>query len=155
MTKKSGPLSHLTPKHYEDGLIQGNRVVLGQAITLAESKLAKDRTMAEDLIEKLLPRTGHSIRVGITGVPGVGKSTFIETFGKYLTSLQQKVAVLSIDPSSQKTKGSILGDKTRMEELSRDHLAFIRPTATGDATGAAPGADAGHISLLARHRPAP
>ncbi len=114
---------------------QGNRVVLAQAITLIESKLDEDRALAEQLIEKLLPATGHSVRLAITGVPGVGKSTFIETFGKYLTSLSKKIAILTIDPSSTKTKGSILGDKTRMEELGRDPLAFIRPTAAGDTLG--------------------
>ncbi len=114
---------------------QGNAVVLAQAITLAESKLDDDRVLAEQLIEKLLPATGNSIRIGITGVPGVGKSTFIETFGKHLTALKKKVAILTIDPSSSKTKGSILGDKTRMEELSKDPLAFIRPTAAGLALG--------------------
>jgi LAO/AO transport system kinase len=109
--------------------------VLAQAITLAESKLDDDRILAEQLVEKLLPSTGNSVRIGITGVPGVGKSTFIETFGKYLTSLSKKIAILTIDPSSAKTKGSILGDKTRMEELARDPLAFIRPTAAGITLG--------------------
>ena len=113
----------------------GNRIVLAQAITLVESKLDEDRALAEQLIETLLPSTGNSVRIGITGVPGVGKSTFIETFGKYLTSLSKKIAILTIDPSSAKTKGSILGDKTRMEELARDPLAFIRPTAAGLTLG--------------------
>jgi len=113
----------------------GNRIVLAQAITLVESKLDKDRTLAEQLIETLLPSTGNSMRIGITGVPGVGKSTFIEAFGKYLTSLSKKIAILTIDPSSTKTRGSILGDKTRMEELARDPLAFIRPTAAGLTLG--------------------
>jgi LAO/AO transport system kinase len=114
---------------------QGNVVVLAQAITLAESKQEEDRAMAEQVIEKLLPTTGNSVRIGITGVPGVGKSTFIEVFGKYLTSLSKKTAILTIDPSSAKTRGSILGDKTRMEELARDPLAFIRPTAAGLTLG--------------------
>jgi LAO/AO transport system kinase len=114
---------------------KGNTVVLAQAITLAESKLDDDRVLAEQVIEKLLPATGNSVRIGITGVPGVGKSTFIEAFGKQLTALKKKVAILTIDPSSSKTKGSILGDKTRMEELSRDPLAFIRPTAAGLTLG--------------------
>ena len=113
----------------------GNRIVLAQAITLVESKLDEDRALAEQLIETLLPSTGNSVRIGITGVPGVGKSTFIETFGKYLTSISKKIAILTIDPSSAKTKGSILGDKTRMEELARDPLAFIRPTAAGLTLG--------------------
>ena len=116
-------------------ITDGNVIVLAQAITLAESKLEEDRVLAEQLIEKLLPFTGSSVRIGITGVPGVGKSTFIEAFGKYLTSLSKKIAILTIDPSSAKTKGSILGDKTRMEELARDPLAFIRPTAAGVTLG--------------------
>lgn len=113
----------------------GNRVLLAQAITLIESRLPEDRIRGQELIEALLPYTGHAVRVGITGVPGVGKSTFIEAFGKHLTSLSKKIAVLAIDPSSAKTKGSILGDKTRMEELAKDPNAFIRPTATNNALG--------------------
>ena len=109
--------------------------MLAQAITLAESLRTEDQILANQLIEELLPLTGKSIRIGITGVPGVGKSTFIETFGKLLTTNSKKIAVLAVDPSSAKTKGSILGDKTRMEELSKDPLAFIRPTATGATLG--------------------
>lgn len=116
-------------------ITKGNRVVLAQAITLVESRLEEDQRLAEQLVEKLLPVTGNSIRIGITGVPGVGKSTFIEALGKHLTSLNKKLAILTIDPSSLKTKGSILGDKTRMEDLSKDPLAFIRPTASGFALG--------------------
>jgi len=116
-------------------ITQGNVVVLAQAITLAESKLDEDRVLAQRVIENFLPVTGNSVRIGITGVPGVGKSTFIEAIGKYLTSLSKKVAILTIDPSSAKTRGSILGDKTRMEELARDPLAFIRPTAAGITLG--------------------
>ncbi len=114
---------------------KGNKVMLAQAITLVESTLAEDIILANDVVENLLPLTGKSIRIGITGIPGVGKSTFIETFGKHITSLSKKIAVLAVDPSSAKTKGSILGDKTRMEELSKDSLAFIRPTATRTALG--------------------
>lgn len=116
---------------------KGNTVVLAQAITLAESLRDEDQVLANQLIEELLPLTGKSVRIGITGVPGVGKSTFIETFGKLLTSHSKKIAVLAVDPSSSKTKGSILGDKTRMEELSKDPLAFIRPTATNTLGGVA------------------
>jgi LAO/AO transport system kinase len=116
-------------------IIKGNRVVLGKAISLTESNLIPDRNNAAELLEAVLNYTGHSIRIGITGAPGVGKSTFIEAFGKHLTSLGKKVAVLAIDPSSSKTKGSILGDKTRMEELSRDPLAFIRPSPAGQSLG--------------------
>jgi LAO/AO transport system kinase len=113
------------------GIKEGNKVVLGQAITLIESNRQEDRLVANQLIKAILPRTGNSIRIGISGVPGVGKSTFIDSFGKLITSQPKKVAVLAVDPSSAKTKGSILGDKTRMAELSRDPLALIRPTPTG------------------------
>ena len=113
----------------------GNTVMLARAITLCESQKSTDRTRAGELLSHLLPNTGGSLRIGITGSPGVGKSTFIESFGKYLTAMKKKIAVLAIDPSSEKTKGSILGDKTRMEELARDPLAFIRPSATGSSLG--------------------
>jgi LAO/AO transport system kinase len=116
-------------------LLLGNRVALGRAITLIESKKLSDQKLADKLLEKILPHTGNSLRIGITGAPGVGKSTFIETFGKQLTSLGKKVAVLAVDPSSAKTKGSILGDRTRMEELSKDERAFIRPTSSGNFLG--------------------
>lgn len=109
--------------------------MLARAITLCESQKSSDRQKAEKLLAQLLPRTGNSWRIGITGSPGVGKSTFIDALGKYLTAMNKKIAVLAIDPSSEKTKGSILGDKTRMEELSRDELAFIRPSATGSSLG--------------------
>ncbi len=132
---KSHNQTTLSHAEFAHEIQQGNRVVLAKAITMIESKLAKDRQKGQQLIERLLPRTGNAIRIGITGVPGVGKSTFIEAFGKYLTSQSLKIAVLAIDPSSAKTKGSILGDKTRMEELARDPNAFIRPTATGSALG--------------------
>lgn len=132
---KNPSASRLALKDFINEITKGNRVVLAQAITLVESKLEEDRLLAEQLIEQLLPVTGNSIRIGITGVPGVGKSTFIEALGKHLTSFGKKLAILTIDPSSLKTKGSILGDKTRMENLSRDPLAFIRPTAAGIALG--------------------
>jgi LAO/AO transport system kinase len=114
-------------------LRQGNRRALAKAITLIESKLDRDRLASQTLIEELLPYTGKSIRVGITGIPGVGKSTFIETFGLYLIGLGKKVTVLAIDPSSPLVGGSILGDKMRMEELARQENAFIRPSPS-DAT---------------------
>ncbi len=117
------------------GILDGDRSILAKAITLAESTRGQDRHQAESLLKKLLPHTGQSIRIGVTGVPGVGKSTFIEVFGKLLTEQGKKVAVLAIDPTSQKTKGSILGDKTRMEQLSRNPQVFIRPTPTGLALG--------------------
>ncbi len=116
-------------------LRQGNRRALAKAITLIESKLDRDRMAAQTLLEQLLPHTGKSIRVGITGIPGVGKSTFIETFGLYLISLGKKVAVLAVDPSSPLAGGSILGDKTRMEELSRQDNAFIRPSPSEGTLG--------------------
>lgn len=109
--------------------------MLAKAITLVESSLASDRKLASDLIDSILPYTGNSIRIGISGVPGVGKSTFIEMFGNLLVSAKRRVAVLSVDPSSPLTHGSILGDKTRMENLSRNPNAFIRPSAARDALG--------------------
>jgi LAO/AO transport system kinase len=124
-----------TIQEYVDGIINGNRIMLSKTITLIESKLPSDNEIAEQVIHHILPKTGNSIRIGITGIPGAGKSTFIESFGKHLTSINKKVAVLSIDPSSQLTQGSILGDKTRMEQLSNDPNAFIRPSASGDKLG--------------------
>ncbi|WP_339339149.1 methylmalonyl Co-A mutase-associated GTPase MeaB [uncultured Oceanicoccus sp.] len=118
-----------------DQLQQGNRRALAKAITLVESKLDSHRAEAQQIIEQVLPQTGNSIRIGITGIPGVGKSTFIETFGLYLISLGKKVAVLAVDPSSPLAGGSILGDKTRMEELSRNDQAFIRPSPSEGALG--------------------
>jgi LAO/AO transport system kinase len=129
------PASRPSIKDFLQPIINGNRVVLAQAITLVESQRAEDIQIANQLVEELLPLTGKSMRIAITGVPGVGKSTFIEAFGKHLTAQSKKIAVLAIDPSSNKTKGSILGDKTRMEELAKDPLAFIRPTATGTTLG--------------------
>jgi LAO/AO transport system kinase len=118
-----------------DLIRQGNRRALAKAITLVESKLDNHRQQAQEILEQALPYTGNSIRVGITGIPGVGKSTFIETFGLYLISLGKKVAVLAVDPSSPLAGGSILGDKTRMEELSRHENAFIRPSPSEGALG--------------------
>jgi LAO/AO transport system kinase len=125
----------LSIQEYSNGIIAGNRMILSRAITLIESNLSADKKLAQTVLESILPYTGNAIRIGITGVPGVGKSTFIETFGKYLTSLNKKIAVLAIDPSSQLTKGSILGDKTRMEELAHEPLAYIRPSPTGASLG--------------------
>ena len=113
----------------------GDRHALAKCITLAESSKAADQTLIRDILSKILPNTGKSIRLGITGSPGVGKSTFIESFGCLLTSQGKKVAVLTIDPSSPITKGSILGDKTRMEKLAKDPLAFIRPSASRSLPG--------------------
>ena len=116
-------------------LKQGNRRSLAKAITLIESKRPQDRQESQGILEQILPSSGNSIRIGITGIPGVGKSTFIESFGMHLISLGKKVAVLAVDPSSPIAGGSILGDKTRMELLSREHDAFIRPSPSEGALG--------------------
>ena len=116
-------------------LVDGNRRALAKAITLVESKLDRHREQAQDILEQVLPHSGNSIRIGITGVPGVGKSTFIESFGLYLIEQGKRVAVLAVDPSSPIAGGSILGDKTRMEELSRREQAFIRPSPSEGALG--------------------
>ena len=118
-----------------DGIRSGNKRLIGKAITLVESKKAEHRKEAEDLLKKIMPFTGKSVRVGITGVPGAGKSTFIENFGILAISKGKKVAVLAIDPSSAINKGSILGDKTRMEELSKEENAFIRPSPSSGFLG--------------------
>ena len=125
----------LQPEEYVQGILIGNRTLLSKAITLVESALPKHHALAQEIISGCLPHAGKSIRVGITGVPGVGKSTFIETLGKHLTSSGHKVAVLAIDPSSMHSKGSILGDKTRMEDLANDPDAFIRPSASAGSLG--------------------
>lgn len=125
----------LSIEEYFDGIINGNRTILSKAITLIESVLPDHQNTAQEIIEKCLPFSGNSIRIGITGVPGVGKSTFIESLGKQLTNKGHKLAVLAIDPSSTRTKGSILGDKTRMEELATDENAFIRPSPSAGSLG--------------------
>ena len=117
------------------GILNGNIAALARAITLVESTNISHFQKSNAIIEECLPHSGKSIRIGITGVPGVGKSTFIETFGSYLTGLGKKVAVLAVDPSSSISKGSILGDKTRMQELVKDKNAFIRPSPTGHSLG--------------------
>lgn len=125
----------LTSEEYIAGIISGNRIILSRAITLIESQLENDRAIAQEVLKKILPFTGKGIRIGITGVPGVGKSTFIEAFGKHITTYNKKIAVLAIDPSSQRSKGSIMGDKTRMEELAHDAFAYIRPSPSGNTLG--------------------
>jgi LAO/AO transport system kinase len=130
--KKKGILSL---NEYVNGILSGNRTILSRAITLVESSLPKHYNQAQKIIERCIPHSGNSIRIGITGVPGVGKSTFIECLGKLLTGRGHKLAVLAIDPSSEISKGSILGDKTRMEELSNDPNAFIRPSASAGTLG--------------------
>ncbi|MBC7606546.1 MAG: methylmalonyl Co-A mutase-associated GTPase MeaB [Burkholderiales bacterium] len=117
------------------GILSGNITALSRAITLVESTNVAHLEKATEIINACLPHAGQSVRIGITGVPGVGKSTFIEAFGKYLTGLGKKVAVLAVDPSSTISHGSILGDKTRMEELVKDKNAFIRPSASGANLG--------------------
>ena len=127
--------SELTVDDYVKGILEGNRTILSRAITMIESENPTHIVMAQTIIERCLPHSGNSLRIGITGVPGVGKSTFIESFGGMLTAEGHKLAVLAIDPSSERTKGSILGDKTRMETLSVDPNAFIRPSPSGSALG--------------------
>ena len=118
-----------------EGVLAGNRALLARAITLVESCARKHASAAQKLIQRLLPHSGGSIRIGLTGVPGSGKSTFIETFGKMLCQQGRKVAVLAIDPSSSISGGSILGDKTRMEALCQENNAFIRPSPSGGNLG--------------------
>jgi LAO/AO transport system kinase len=125
----------LSINEYVNGIISGNISILSKAITLIESRNAEHQVLAADLIEAILPYSGNAIRIGITGVPGVGKSTFIDAFGLHLVQKNKKIAVLAIDPSSTISKGSILGDKTRMETLSVHPNAFIRPTASGGSLG--------------------
>ena len=125
----------LSVSDYVDGVLNCDRALLAQAITLIESLNDNHRATADAVLNELLIQNQDSIRIGITGVPGVGKSTFIESFGKQLTSLDHKVAVLAVDPTSSRTGGSILGDKTRMQELSRDKNAFIRPSPTSGTLG--------------------
>jgi LAO/AO transport system kinase len=141
--------SHINPKYLKSlqkrkslsaneilsRLFKGNKVALSQSITFVESEQQKHQHIVEELISGCLPKSGKSIRIGITGVPGVGKSTFIESFGKHLIKQGMKVAVLAVDPSSSISKGSILGDKTRMQELVSEQNAFIRPTASGSSLG--------------------
>jgi len=117
------------------GVLNGNITFLSKAITLVESTNIKHQKKANEILNCCLPHANKSVRIGITGVPGVGKSTFIETFGKYLTAQGKKVAVLAVDPSSSVNKGSILGDKTRMEALVTDENAFIRPSPSGTSLG--------------------
>ena len=125
----------LTLEEYVDGILRGDIVILSKAITLVESSLKEHQKMAQDIIAACLPHSGKAIRLGITGVPGAGKSTFIEALGMELSRQGKKLAVLAIDPSSQRSKGSILGDKTRMEELSQQANVYIRPSASAGTLG--------------------
>ncbi len=123
------------PKQYVDGVLQGQRRSIAKAITLVESSLPEHRKLAATMMEGLLPFTGKSVRLGITGVPGVGKSTFVENLGILLVEDGFKVAVLAVDPSSSRSGGSILGDKTRMERLAAHPSTFIRPSPSGETLG--------------------
>jgi len=126
---------HYTASEFVEGILEGNITMLSQAVTLVESSLPEHQIIAQEVIEKCLPYAGNSIRLGITGVPGAGKSTFIEALGMSLIRSGHKLAVLAIDPSSERSKGSILGDKTRMEELSIAKNAFIRPSPSSGSLG--------------------
>jgi len=130
--RKSG---RLTRKDYVDGIKSGNRTVLSKAITLIESSKSANRELGQEILEEVMPLTGNSVRIGITGVPGVGKSTFIEAIGNRFLDDGEKLAVLAIDPTSSRTKGSILGDKTRMATLSNHKNAYIRPSPTSGTLG--------------------
>lgn len=125
----------MSVEEYVEGVKKGDRMILAKAITLIESNAPKDFDKAQRVLQALLPRTGHSLRIGITGVPGAGKSTFIEAFGQLLCQQGYKVAVLAVDPTSSITGGSILGDKTRMQKLSREPNCFIRPSPSGGTLG--------------------
>lgn len=133
--KKVPKRKKLTVDDYVEGVLAGNRTIIAQAITLVESNSKKHEQLAQEVLKRLMPYTGNSIRIGITGVPGAGKSTLIEAFGTMLCEQNHKVAVLAVDPSSSVTKGSILGDKTRMEKLSRHKNAFIRPSPSAGTLG--------------------
>lgn len=122
-------------EYYMDGILSGDTMILSKAITLVESSLPHHQALAQEIIAGCLPYSGKALRLGITGVPGAGKSTFIEALGMYLCGQGKRVAVLAIDPSSQRSKGSILGDKTRMEQLSVNRNAYIRPSASAGTLG--------------------
>ncbi len=133
--KANSPIKALSIDDYIEGIIHDNRTILSKAITLVESNSQNHIDIAQEIITRILSKVGKSLRIGISGSPGVGKSTFIDTFGEYLTQNGYKVAVLAIDPSSTRSRGSILGDKTRMENLSRNPMAFIRPSPSGGTLG--------------------
>ncbi len=137
----------LPANDYVEGIISQNKIILSQAITIIESNHASHKKIAREIIEACIPYSGNSIRIGITGVPGVGKSSFIEALGTQITSSGRKLAVLTIDPSSKKSGGSILGDKTRMEKLSTDPQAFIRPTPSSGTLGGVAGKTRDTITL--------
>lgn len=122
-------------QHYTEAVLNGDRVALARAITFIESNSAKHHQVADDILSGLIEHSGNSIRIGISGAPGVGKSSFIDSFGTMLCRLGHQVAVLAVDPSSSISRGAILGDKTRMENLSKESNAFIRPSASGSTLG--------------------
>lgn len=128
-------MKEFSTKNFVEGILRGDRRTLSKAITLIESRRPEHRAQAEELLKSIMPYTGNSLRIGITGVPGAGKSTFIESFGKFAIKNGEKVAVLAIDPSSSVNKGSILGDKTRMEDLAKEDNAFIRPSPSSGFLG--------------------
>ena len=133
--KKRIQRKEYTPAEFVEGILKGNITILSQAVTLVESSKYEHQQVAQEIIEKCLPHAGKSVRIGITGVPGAGKSTSIDAFGMHLIRQGRKLAVLAIDPSSERSKGSILGDKTRMEALSREKNAFIRPSPSAGSLG--------------------
>ena len=128
-------MTQIDPDVYVQGILSGNRRMIAKTITLIESRLVSHQQVAFNIMEQLLPKTGNSLRLGITGIPGVGKSTFIENLGVFLINKGHNVAVLAVDPSSRRSGGSILGDKTRMEKLAAHANAFIRPSPTGETLG--------------------
>ncbi len=141
-------LDQLTAEQFFQGIRSGDRVLMARAITLLESAAAAHRNKALEILEKCLPFSGNALRIGITGAPGVGKSSFIETLGNHIVDENKQLAVLAVDPSSKKSKGSILGDKTRMQELSKRSSVFIRPTASGEHYGGIAAATRETIVLL-------
>ena len=132
---KAGRQKLLSLKEYVDGILSRDITILSKAITLVESSLPSHQKLAQDIIAECIPYSGKALRLGITGVPGAGKSTFIEALGMELCRQDKRIAVLAIDPSSQRSKGSILGDKTRMEMLSQQRNAYIRPSASAGTLG--------------------
>lgn len=134
-TRNETKSKHLSVDDYVNGVLKFDRNILARAITLIESNNPNHHNTAQEILKKLLPHSGNSLRIGVTGVPGAGKSTLIETLGMFLIKQGYKVAVLTIDPSSTVTKGSILGDKTRMEKLSKEENCFIRPSPSGGELG--------------------
>jgi LAO/AO transport system kinase len=135
LQRRQHRLPQMSAAEYVSGILSGSRTTLGRAITLVESTLPEHGQLAQQIVQQCLPHTGKSIRLGITGVPGVGKSTFIEAIGSCVVGLGSRLAVLAIDPSSERSKGSILGDKTRMETLSRLDDVFIRPSPSAGSLG--------------------